>query len=114
MLVVTTTGLTVVNAVAVLLPGVGSDVEDDTFTVFVMTVPIVVPAVTWTTIVKTALELLTIEGLVAVKVPVVPTAGVVTVHPPGAITDTNVVLAGSVSVTDTAAASFGPALVTVI
>src|SRR6187200_1638995 len=87
--------VTVVVAVTLLLPGVGSAVADATVAVLVMTVPPAVAAPTFTTSVNEALAPLASEGLVEVTVPVPPTAGVVDVHPAGAVNETNVVPAGT-------------------
>src|SRR5437899_13052840 len=48
------------------------------------------------------------DGLVQVAGPFVPAADVVEVHPAGAVTDWNVVCAGSASPTLTLAAALGP------
>src|SRR5262245_50404220 len=41
------------------------------------------------------------DGLLQVTVPPLPTAGVVQVHPPGALTDSNTVFAGTGALTET-------------
>ncbi len=102
-----------VFAVALLLPATGSVVVDDTVAVFESTVPLASAAPTLTTSVRTALPA-GIEARVQLTVPPAPTAGVVQLQPPGFANDTNVVPAGSVSDTLTAAALLGPALVTVM
>jgi len=48
---------------------------------------------------------------VAVTVPFAPTAGVVDAHPAGAVNETNVVFAGSASVSVMLVASLGPLFV---
>jgi hypothetical protein len=99
-----TEGLTVVDEVALLLPGTGSLVVLDTLAVL-LNVP---AAVGVTTIVTVALApLATLPRLqVTVLVPLQP--------PWLGVADTNVVAAGNVSVTVTAEAEVGPPLVTVM
>ena len=78
-------------------------------------VPSAVPAVTFTTRVKTLEAPEASEALVNVTVPV-PPAGTesVRVQPAGVVTDTNVVFVGTASESDKDCASLGPLLVTVI
>ena len=65
----------------------------------------------WTTTVIVALPPAASEAMLHVMVPVPPTAGVLQENPaPEA--ETNVVFAGTVSVTETACAALGPALLT--
>src|SRR5262245_5023961 len=92
---------TSVVAVAELLPDVGSVVALDTLAVLVMVVPLAVPAVTWTTTVKTLEALAGCVGFVNVSVPV-PPAGTasVRVQPAGVVAETNVVFAGTASESD--------------
>jgi len=104
---------TLVVAVPVLLPGLGSGVVEPAVAEFVITVPFGTPGPTKTTSVNTLLPGAN-EGLVQLTVPVPPTAGVVHVHPAGVASETNVVPAGRVSVRVAAAALLGPALVAVI
>ena len=66
----TITAVTVVAAVDALFAGFGSAVDDDTFAVFVITVPFAVPPVTWTTNVKVAVAPFASVALVAVTLPV--------------------------------------------
>src|SRR5262249_23343314 len=106
------TALTVVVAVEALLSGFRSDVADATVAVLLMTVPTGGPAGTFATSVDDALAPVASDALVAVIVPVLPTAGVVKVHPPGPVRETNVMTTGSVSVSETLAAASGPLLVT--
>jgi hypothetical protein len=93
--------LTVVVAVAELLPGTGSAVEDDTVAVLLNG-----PADAVTTIVTVALAPLASEPRAHV------TVAVPEHDPTDADDDTNVTPAGSGSLTATAAAAFGPALCT--
>ena len=105
--------ITVVVAVALLLPGAGSPLALDTVAVFESTVPCATFASTCTPRVKLALA----TGIFAIlqeTVPPAPNAGVVQLQPPGDASDANVVPAGSVSDKTTEAAKSGPALVTVI
>ena len=62
---------------------------------------------------KDAVEPAIIRLLVAVTVPVAPTAGVVVAHPAGAVRETKLVVAGSTSVTIMAVASLEPLFVAV-
>src|SRR6185436_14225439 len=96
--------LTVVVALPVLLPGVGSDVVLAATASLEMVVPLAVFAFTFTTIVNTAVSPLATEALENTTLPVPPTAGVVgEPHPEPVVTtaDTKVVLAGVASVTVT-------------
>jgi hypothetical protein len=106
-------GPTVVVAVAELSAGTGSAVDDVTVAVFETTVAGATAASTRATSVKIALPALTL-GFEQETVPFAPTAGVVHVHPAGALSETNVVPAGSVSLIVAEAAFVGPAFVTVI
>src|SRR5215813_8471864 len=92
---------TVVVAVAELLPGVGSVVALETLAVLVMIVPLAVPAVTFTTTVKTLDPPEASDGFVNVSVPV-PPAGTASVRdqPAGVLTETSVVFAGTASDND--------------
>lgn len=78
--------------------------------VLVMTVPSAVAESMCTTIVNVALSALITVVLLNVIAPVPPTAGAVVIQPLPVVTvaDTNVVLAGTVSVTVTVCASEGP------
>jgi hypothetical protein len=104
---------TVVLAVAELLPVFGSNVDEFAEAVLEITVPLGVPAPTFTTRVKTA-DPGANEEFVAVTVPVAPTAGVVANHPDAVLNETNVVLGGTASVSWALVALFGPLLATVI
>jgi hypothetical protein len=104
---------TVVVAVAELFALEGSAVDDDAVAVFVMMVPDAVAGATRTTSVNAALPAAKLE-FVHDTVPFAPTAGVVHVHPAGALSEANVVPAGSASVITAEAAVVGPAFVTVI
>ena len=104
---------TVVVAVAELFAGLGSVVVEETDAVLVMTVPPAVAPSTATTSVNDALPAIMLAFVQEIE-PVAPTAGVVQLHPPGDDSTTNVVFAGTESVSVTFAAAFGPALLTVI
>jgi hypothetical protein len=107
---------TVVGAVELLLPGVGSAVADETVAVFDNGVPFGVAAEMLTTSVKTADAAAGSDAIVHVTAPVPPDAGAVqmNVGPLVCDSDTNVVFAGVVSVHATVDASDGPLFVTVI
>ena len=77
---------TVVVAVALLLPELGSVVAAETVAVFEITVPAAVEASTWTVRVKTALPTAN-EALEQETVPPAPTAGLVQLQPAGAVQD---------------------------
>lgn len=106
--------VTVVVAVAVLLAAFGSAVADATAAEFATAVPLAALGLTRTTKVKVAEAPFAKEPVVAVTFPVPPTGGVVVVQPAGALIETNVVLAGTASVSDASAALAGPAFVAVI
>src|SRR4030095_14042606 len=104
--------LTVVSAVALLLPGVGSVVVDAPVTVLEIIEALAALALTFTTSVQLAVSALARLGLVKVIVPVPPTGTEsVRVQPAGVVTETNVVLAGSGSEILALRAEFGPLLV---
>lgn len=104
---------TVVVAVALLLPELGSVVLEETDAVLLNTVPPATPLPTFVTRVKTAL-LTPNNVFVQVTVPVEPTPGVEQDQPPGGANDTKVVPLGSVSDSETEDALLGPALFTVM
>ena len=104
---------TVVAAVALLLPGVGSLVADETVAVLLIKVPAATPASTCTTKVNAALPIAS-EATEHETVPAAPTAGVVQIQPAGDASDTKVVPAGRVSARVTDAALLGPMLLTAI
>src|SRR5437868_12362608 len=108
--------LTVVVAVAELLPGVGSLVVVAAVAVLVIVEPLAALALTLTTMVKTAVSPFGTVAFEKTTLPVPPTAGALVDQPLPVVTvaDTNVVLAGSVSPTATVCASLGPLLVSVI
>lgn len=93
-------------AVALLLPGLGSLVEEPTLAVWLIAVPAAVPAFTFTTKLKFAGEEAARAPIVQVRVPTLHT------HPAGPVKDWAVVFAGSVSVSVTVFAVLGPELVT--
>src|SRR5262249_27630202 len=88
----------------------------ETFDMFVIVDPDSALELTWTTNVKLAPALAASVALLAVNVPVPPTAGGESVNagPEVCVADTNVVLAGIASVRLTLWASLGPELVSVI
>jgi hypothetical protein len=104
--------LTVAVDVEELLPAFGSVVAVLTVAVLLMVDPLGVDGPTRTTSVKFAVDPATIVAFAAVTVPVAPAAGVVAVQPAGAVNETNVVLGGRTSLSDTVEASLGPLLVT--
>jgi hypothetical protein len=107
---------TVVVVVPVLLPGVPSVVVLAAVAEFVMSVPFGVTALTFTTIVNTAVSPPTTTGFEKITFPV-PPGGVLRLQPaaPDVTTaDTNVVLGGTASVTVTEFAELGPLLTKLI
>src|SRR5713226_10285412 len=102
---------TLVVTVALLLPGVGSGVLEVAEAVLEMTVPLGVPAVMFTTMLKVPVAPEASAALVKVIAPVPPTAGVVVVQPPGAVAETKVVLVGTLSVRMTVVELLGPLLI---
>src|ERR1041384_4034492 len=96
--------LTVVVAVPVLLPGVGSAVVLAAVAEFEIVAPLATFEFTFTTIVKTAVSPLATVALEKTTFPVPPTAGDEVLHPVPVVTvaDTNVAFAGTASVTVTA------------
>src|SRR5262249_29491366 len=101
---------TVVVAVAELFPGVGSVVVLAAVAVLVMVEPFVALALTLTTTVKTAVSAFGTEAFEKTTLPVPPTAGALVLQPVPVVTvaDTNVVFAGTASVTVTVCAVPGP------
>lgn len=108
----TTVALTVVLVVMLLLAGVGSVVAEVTVMVLDSTVPGAVALATPTTKLNTPLPAGT-EARLQLTTPLAPTAGVVQAQPEAALSDTKVVLAGSVSFHCALAAAPGPLLLTV-
>lgn len=104
---------TVVAAVLLSLPGLGSGVVDEAEAVLVRIVPFGVDRGIATTRVKTALPTARL-GRAQVTVPPEPTCGFVHDQPLGDDSETKVVPAGSTSLRLTFAAALGPALVIVI
>src|SRR3954471_2637739 len=103
---------TVVVAVPVLLPGVGSVVVLAAVAELLIVAPFAVFELTLTTIVKTAVSPAATVDFEKTTLPVPPTAGglgIVQPEPVVTTADTNVVLAGTASVTVTICASLGPA-----
>src|SRR5512132_4106766 len=104
--------MTLVIVASVLSLGFGSAVVDAAVAVLAM--PVFSPALelTLTTMVKTAVSLTATEPFEKTTLPVPPTAGVLVLQPLPVVTvaDTNVVLAGTASLTVTVCASDGPLL----
>ena len=100
------------DAEAVLLLEFGSLTDELTVAVSVITVPLAVPAFTFTTIEKVAAVLPTMLRLVHTTLPVPPTPGVVQVQPAGADIERKVVFAGTASTNVALSAALGPLLVT--
>jgi hypothetical protein len=100
---------TVVVVDAELLVALSSRVFDDTEAVSVILVPLGVPAVTFSTIVKFAVA---DAASVAAEQVNVPPAGAVQLHPAAGVMLTKLVFAGMVSVSTGLAASLGPLFVT--
>ena len=103
---------TVKFAVTRLLDGFGSTVEDVTSAVSEMTTPEEVPAFTFTTTMIVAGAPTARVATEQDTVPVPPTEGALQVQPAGALTETNVVLDGTVSLSWVGPATDGPWLVT--
>src|SRR5262245_58802723 len=108
--------LTVVVAVPVLLPGVGSVEAVAAVAVFVIVEPFAALELTFTTTVNTAVSALGTLAFENTMLPVPPTAGAETPQPLPVVTtaDTNVVLAGTASVTVTVWAVPGPLFIKLI
>ena len=107
--------LIVVVSVSVLLPVFVSSEVLATVAAFVIIEPLGVLALTWTTKVKVAIAPPASEAVVALIVPVLPTAvESVRVQPAGVVKETNVVLAGRASLRATFAALALPVLLTVM
>jgi hypothetical protein len=104
---------TTVVVVAVLLAELGSVVAEDTVAVFVITVPLAVPGLTFTTSVNDAELNAASVAMVQVWVPVPPTGSGGQLHPAAAVTETKVVLAGITSLRVTDVAASGPSFRTV-
>lgn len=107
--------LTVVVVIEELLPATGSVEVDATDALLVMTVPFGVFALTLTVKVSKTVPLINV-GVVQLIAPVAPTAGVVQVNVnfEVCVSDTNVVLAGTLVVSVTPVANSGPAFVIAI
>src|SRR5918911_5598572 len=103
---------TVEVAVAVLLALFGSVVVVAAVAVLVTVVPVGVDGSTLTTMVNTAVSDAATVALEKTTLPVPPTAGLVVDQPVPVVTvaDTNVVFAGTASVTVTVCAALGPLL----
>src|ERR1700722_1014560 len=103
---------TTVVTVAVLFEEIGSTAEDATDTFPVITVPFVVPLLTFTTSVNVPAVKASMFTFVQTTLPVPPTPGLKQVHPPGAAIETKVVFAGMIATTVALSAALGPLLVT--
>src|SRR5580700_4574349 len=103
---------TTVAALAVLLVELGSLTDELTVAVSTITVPLVVPAVTFTTIEKVAAVLPVMLKVEHTTLPVPPAPGVVQIQPAGAEMETKVVLAGTACTNVAVSAALGPLLVT--
>ena len=106
--------VTVVLAEGVLPEGFGSAVVLETFAVFVMIVPVAVPAA-MCRVMENVAEPTGNKPIVQLIVPVPPTAGLLQENagPVVCVSETKVVLAGVLSVSETAEAADGPLLVSV-
>ena len=109
-------GSTVVVVIAVLLVGFGSFIVLAVITVFVITAPDSTPLLTCTTTSKTAVSPIPTIAFEKITLPVPPTAGDMIVHPIPLVTiaDTNVVFAGTASVTVVSIPGPGPLFVKLI
>src|ERR1035437_623214 len=103
---------TIVLTVAVLFEEIGSMAEEPTDTVPVITVPFVVPLLTFTTRVNVPDANAGMLALVQTTLPVTPSPAFRQLHPAGAATDTSVVFAGIAATTVALSAALGPLLVT--
>ena len=111
-----TSTATAVVAVAALFAAPGSVVPLVSVTVFEMVEPAAAAALTFTTTVNVDVAPAANVAMAAVTVPVPPTGGVVKVQagPEFCSNETNVVFAGTVSLSVTLAAFAGPAFAIVI
>jgi hypothetical protein len=99
-------------AIAELFAEFGSGVLELTVSISLITVPCVVPGVTFNTTGKLAVPAAKLV-LVQVIVPAAPTAGRIQDHPVGTgVSETNVVLGGVLSLKTEFAAALGPEFVT--
>ena len=98
--------MTVIVDVAVLFPGFGSGLAADALTTAVF---VIGPGVDGSVIVSVNVAVAPLASVPALQVTIV-----VPLHAPAGVDDCSVVPAGSVSVTVTAAAVFGPPFVTTI
>lgn len=106
---------TVTTAVAEPPVGLGLGVGELALAVFEIIVPLATPAFTFTTNVKVAIAPLAKDDMLQAMFPVPPTAGTgEQLHPVGAVSETNVVLVGTVSNKPLGAAAAGPWLVITI
>src|SRR5258708_4869843 len=88
---------TTVVATAVFFNAFGSAADEFADTVCVITVPLAVPAFTFTTRLNVAAVSADMLTLVHTTLPVPPIPGEKQLHPAGAVIDANVVLAGIVA-----------------
>src|SRR5260370_334006 len=115
-MVMPTTAEVTTGVVTVAECGLVESLGLDSVAVFVMFVPLGVLDMTWTTTVNVADAPAATLAAVPVIVPMPPTGGLVKVKvgPPVWLSETKVVLVGTLSVSCTFWASEGPLLVTVI
>lgn len=104
-------GPTTVDALAVLLSELGSLTDELAVAVSVMTVPLARPVFTFTTIENVAAVLPVMLSAVQTTFPVAPMSGVTQLQPVGAVTETNVVFAGTACTSVALSAALGPLLV---
>src|SRR6266852_5332702 len=104
---------TTVVAVAVLFEELGSLAEELTEAVSEITVPLAVPAFTFTTRVKVPAVEPGMFELLHTTLPVPPTAGAIQLQPAGEAIETNVAFAGTLATRVALSAALGPLLVTI-
>ena len=103
---------TIVVAEAVLFPALGSVADEATETVFVTAVPFATPVLTFTIMVNVPDVDPAMLVSVQETVPVPPTPGERQLHPAGALSETNVVFAGTAVTSVALSAALGPMFVT--
>jgi hypothetical protein len=103
---------TTVVTVAVLFEEFGSMADELTDTVPVITVPFVVPLLTFTTRVNVPTVDPDMLALLQTTLPAPPIGGLRQLHPAGAAIDTNVVFAGTAATSVALSAALGPVFVT--
>src|SRR5947209_15464365 len=93
---------------AMLLAELESIAEEPTETDWLITVPLAVPAATFTTIVNVPAVNAAMSALLQTTLPVAPTTGVRQLHPEGDASDTKVVFAGTAVAKVALSAALGP------